>query len=135
MKEYYGGMLAMGATSFWEDFDIAWINGSSRIDAFPDPNTKDIHGDHGRFCYEGFRHSLCHGWSAGILAFLVEVVLGIRFSNGGKDICISPMPLGLTDIDASIPVGSGYLEYSYHDHKLKVTAPDDISVNTDSALS
>lgn len=135
LKEYYGGMLAMGATSFWEDFDIAWMDGSSRIDAFPDPNTKDIHGDHGRFCYEGFRHSLCHGWSAGILAFLVEVVLGIRFSNGGKNVCISPMPLGLTDIDASIPAGSGYLEYSYHDHKLKVTAPDDISVNTICALS
>lgn len=135
LKEYYGGMLAMGATSFWEDFDIAWMDGSSRIDVFPDPNTKDIHGDHGRFCYEGFRHSLCHGWSAGILAFMVDVVLGIRFSNGGKNICISPMPLGLTDIDASIPVGNGYLEYSYHDHKLNVTAPDDISVNTDSALS
>ena len=135
LKEYYGGMLAMGATSFWEDFDIAWIDGSSRIDAFPVPNTKDIHGDHGRFCYEGFRHSLCHGWSAGILTFIVEVVLGIRFFDGGKRISVSPMPLGLSDIDASIPVGNGYLEFSFHNHKLNVTVPNGVSVDIQPPIS
>lgn len=129
LKDYYGGMLAMGATSFWEDFDIAWMDGSRRIDAFPTSNTKDIHGDHGRFCYEGFRHSLCHGWSAGILAFLVEKVLGIQFSDGGKTVTVSPAPLGLTDIDASIPVGNGYLHFSFHNKKLEVNVPKDISLH------
>lgn len=72
MKEYYGGMIDKGATTFWEDFDIDWVEGSGRIDCFPRKNEKDIHGDYGRHCYEGFRHSLCHAWSSGIIKFIAE---------------------------------------------------------------
>lgn len=72
MKEYYGAMLDKGATSFWEDFDIEWAKGSCRIDEFPKSCEKDIHGDFGAFCYKGFRHSLCHGWSAGVIQFIKE---------------------------------------------------------------
>lgn len=72
MKEYYGGMLEKGATTFFEDFDIEWMENSSRIDRFPKKGQKDIHGDFGRFCYTGFRHSLCHGWSAGVITFIEE---------------------------------------------------------------
>ncbi len=72
MKEYFGAMLDKGATTFWEDFDIQWAENSSRIDEFPKEGEKDIHGDFGAFCYQGFRHSLCHGWSAGVIGFLKE---------------------------------------------------------------
>lgn len=72
IKQYYGGMLSRGATTFWEDFDIRWLENSGRIDTFPKPGEKDLHGDYGAFCYEGFRHSLCHGWAAGVLAFVIE---------------------------------------------------------------
>ncbi len=72
MKEYYGGMLDKGATTFWEDFDVAWCENSGRIDEFPNKGEKDIHGDFGAFCYKGFRHSLCHGWSAGVIGFMKE---------------------------------------------------------------
>ena len=72
MKEYYGGMLDKGATTFWEDFDIEWVRNSCRIDEFPKSGQKDIHGDFGAYCYKGFRHSLCHGWSAGVLTFIEE---------------------------------------------------------------
>ncbi len=72
MKEYYGAMLSRGATSFWEDFNMDWLEGSGRIDAYPEEGQKDIHGDYGAFCYEGFRHSLCHGWSAGVIPFIKE---------------------------------------------------------------
>ena len=72
MKEYYGAMLDKGATTFWEDFDLAWVEGSGRIDEFPQNGEKDIHGDYGAYCYVGFRHSLCHGWSAGVIAFMKE---------------------------------------------------------------
>jgi hypothetical protein len=72
MKEYYGAMLSRGATTFWEDFDMNWLEGSGRIDKLPKKNQKDIHGDYGAFCYEGFRHSLCHGWSAGVIPFIKE---------------------------------------------------------------
>ena len=72
LKEYYGGMLSRGATSFWEDFHIEWLEGSSRIDELPKKGEKDLHGDFGDYCYKGFRHSLCHGWSAGPVSFLLE---------------------------------------------------------------
>ena len=72
MKEYYGAMLDKGATTFWEDFDMNWVEGSGRIDAFTKEGEKDIHGDYGAYCYIGYRHSLCHGWSAGVIAFMQE---------------------------------------------------------------
>ena len=71
MKEYYGAMLDRGATTFWEDFNIEWLEGSGRIDEI-DPSKKDIHGDYGAHCYVGLRHSLCHGWSAGVAKFIKE---------------------------------------------------------------
>ena len=73
MKEYYGGMLEKGATTFWEDFNLEWMENSCRIDEFPKDGQKDIHGDFGAYCYKGFRHSLCHGWSAGVIAFIQEM--------------------------------------------------------------
>ena len=72
MKQYYGGMLDKGATTFWEDFDVEWTQGSGRIDAFPQRGEADIHADFGAYCYKGFRHSLCHGWAAGVIAFMKE---------------------------------------------------------------
>lgn len=72
MKEYYGAMLHKGATTFWEDYNLDWGENSCRIDEFPQEGQKDIHGDFGAYCYVGFRHSLCHGWSAGVLAFIKE---------------------------------------------------------------
>lgn len=78
VRDYWGGMLDMGATSFWEDFDLAWTNNCFRIDEMPVVGKKDIHGDYGDFCYKGFRHSLCHGWSSGPAVWCINRVLGIR---------------------------------------------------------
>ena len=74
LKEYYGAMLNKGATTFWEDFDISWAKNSCRIDEFPKEGEKDIHGDYGAHCYIGFRHSLCHGWSAGVIKFIKDEI-------------------------------------------------------------
>ena len=78
VRDYWGGMLDVGATSFWENFDLAWTNGCFRIDEMPVAGKKDIHGDYGEFCYPGFRHSLCHGWASGPAAWCIRHVLGIR---------------------------------------------------------
>ena len=73
MKEYYGAMLSLGATTFFEDFDMEWFNENPLpIDAFEEDGKKCFHADYGRFCYTNFRHSLCHGWSAGVLRFIEE---------------------------------------------------------------
>ena len=97
VRDYWGGMLDMGATSFWEDFNLAWTNNACRIDEMPVVGKKDIHGDYGEFCYKGFRHSLCHGWSSGPAAWCVNRVLGIRpLDVGCKTVEVKP---SLGDLD------------------------------------
>lgn len=72
LKTYYMGMLSRGATTFWEDFHLSWLEGSGRIDEMPRHGERDLHGDYGAFCYIGLRHSLCHAWSTGIIRYLAE---------------------------------------------------------------
>ena len=55
LKEYYGGMISRGETTFWENFDVEWLEGSGRIDELTLDNLLDLHGDFGEFCYKGFR--------------------------------------------------------------------------------
>ena len=91
VRDYWGAMLDVGATSFWEDFSLAWTNGCFRIDELPVAGRKDVHGDYGEFCYRGFRHSLCHGWSSGPAAWLIRHVLGIRPDGVGcKSVEVKP---------------------------------------------
>lgn len=83
IRSYWGGMLKMGATSFWEDFNVDWMQGSTRIDQLPQEGFKDIHGDFGAYCYIGYRHSLSHGWASGPTAWLSRHVLGVEVVNPG----------------------------------------------------
>lgn len=131
IKEYFGGMLARGATTFWEDFDLDWLNGSGRIDRLPLPGKRDLHGDYGKHCYIGFRHSLCHGWSSGVLAFIVESVFGIRITKGCKKIKICPNAAGLSFFEVNLPLPLGGLYVKYEDGRLAYTAPDGVEVCTE----
>ena len=137
MKEYFGGMLARGATTFWEDFDIQWLEGSGRIDEPTPKGKKDIHGDFGAYCYKGFRHSLCHGWASGAVPFLTECALGIRIMEPGyRKVCILPMDCGLKHIKGSIPTPYGDLkvEHFWKDGAVKtsVRVPEGIEILCDS---
>lgn len=113
LEEYYGTMLKMGATSFWEDFDIEWAENAFGIDKLPVDGKKDIHGDFGAFCYKGLRHSLCHGWSSGPVAFLAEDVLGIKpMAAGCKKIRISPDLGNLEFAKGTYPTPYGVIKVS-----------------------
>ena len=68
----------MGATTFWEDFNLDWMKNAGRIDEVVPEGMIDIHGDYGAYCYVKFRHSLCHGWASGPCPYLTNYVLGIR---------------------------------------------------------
>ena len=132
LKDYYGGMLDKGATSFWEDFDVEWIKDSGRIDDLPKDGQKDIHGDYGKFCYTGFRHSLCHGWSCGPIAFLTETVLGVHVSDGGRKITVEPSLCGLEFADGSIPTPYGKAEIRVRraggETEVGITAPKEVEI-------
>lgn len=109
IKEYFGAMISRGATTFWEDFHTDWLEGSGRIDELPKEGEKDIHGDYGAFCYQGFRHSLCHGWACGVLAFIVEYMIGLQIKNGGQMYEIMPYTMGVKEICAKLPLKEGWL--------------------------
>ena len=128
IKEYYGGMLSRGATSFWEDFDVDWLENSGRIDELTPEGVRDIHGDFGKHCYQQFRHSLCHGWSSGVYAFIAEYIVGVRITDGGKQVTVSPHPLGLSRIEATFPLPQGDLTVKIVDGVAAVVAPEGVAV-------
>lgn len=110
IREYWGAMLKLGATTFWEDFNLSWLPNASRIDELPKPGQKDIHGDYGAYCYVGFRHSLCHGWASGPTPWLTEHVLGIKVLEPGcKIIAIKPHLGDLQFAEGSFPTPYGVL--------------------------
>lgn len=134
MKEYYGGMLSVGATTFWEDFDTEWLKNASRIDELPKEGQVDIHGDYGAFCYVGFRHSFCHGWSAGVVPYLMETVVGVKtVGTGMKRIAIEPHMSGLKHIKAGLPTPYGVVEIEHTlmengEVKTVVNAPEGVEI-------
>lgn len=97
IRQFWGGMLKLGATTFWEDFDIQWMRNAAPIDEFPKEGQVDLHGTCGNYCYKGYRHSLCHGWSSGPTAWLTRYILGIEVvAPGCRIIHITP---NLCDLD------------------------------------
>lgn len=134
IRQYYGGMLSLGATTFWEDFDLRWCENATPIDELPQKGKIDVHGTYGDYCYKGYRHSLCHGWSSGITAFLCEQVLGIRVCEAGcKKIEIRPQLGDLNEAEGTFPTPYGVLSVRHKKCadgtvKTEYTAPAEIKV-------
>jgi len=114
IRQYWGGMLDAGATTFWEDFDLAWLDEAGRIDELVRPGKKDIHGDSGNYCYKGFRHSLCHGWASGPTPWLTEHVLGISIAAPGcKVVRITPHLADLAWAEGTFPAPQGVIRVKH----------------------
>ncbi len=112
IREYWGAMLNLGATTFWEDFNLDWLPNASRIDELVPEGKKDIHGD---YCYKGFRHSLCHGWASGPTPWLTEYVLGVQVMEPGcKVIKIEPQLGDLTFAEGTFPTPMGIATIKTH---------------------
>ena len=108
ISQYWGGMLDFGATTFWEDFDLAWTRDAGRIDEPVVPGKKDLHGDFGAYCYVGFRHSFCHGWAGGPTAWLSQHVLGITpVAPGCAQVKITPHLGRLAWAEGTYPTPQG----------------------------
>ena len=134
IRQYWGGMLDRGATTFWEDFDLAWLSDSGRIDAATPAGKKDLHADFGAYCYTGLRRSLCHGWAAGPTAWLSEHVLGVTPLAPGFDKAkVRPHWAGLDWARGSYPTPHGPITVELRrmtdgTPEVKVDAPKAIEV-------
>lgn len=111
IRNYWGPMLSLGATTFWEDFNVNWLDNASGIDQLVPEGKKDIHGDYGAFCYKGFRHSLAHGWASGPTPWLTQYVLGVNvMAPGCKIIKIEPHLGDLTYAEGTFPTPLGLVK-------------------------
>jgi alpha-L-rhamnosidase len=134
IMKYWGGMLDMGATTFWEDFNIEWMKNSARIDEFTPKGMNDIHGAFGAYSYISYRMSLCHGWSSGVTAWLTENVLGIKIVEPGcKILKIEPHLGNLDWVEGSFPTPLGVVKVKHtklRNGKIesKVDAPEAIKI-------
>jgi hypothetical protein len=70
MRQFWGGMIGEGATSFWEAYDVDWYK-------------EDFHSSLQADNRSGYFVSLAHGWSSGPTAWLMEEVLGIQPTGAG----------------------------------------------------
>ena len=115
ISDFWGAMLDLGATTFWEDFHTDWLTEDvTSIDEIVPEGKKDIHGDFGAYCYKGFRHSLCHGWASGPTAWLSEHVLGVEVVEPGcKVLRIRPHLGGLEWVKGAFPTPYGDVKISH----------------------
>lgn len=110
ISRFWGSMLDYGATTFWEDFNLDWLDNAARIDELVPAGKKDLHGDYGDHCYLGFRHSLCHGWASGPTAWLSRHVLGIQpVAAGFSQVQITPHLGSLDWVEGTYPTPHGII--------------------------
>lgn len=135
IRTFWGAMLDLGATTFWEDFNIDWLNEDvARIDELVPDGKKDIHGDFGAYCYKGFRHSLCHGWASGPTTWLSRYVLGVEVIEPGcKTVRIAPHLGDLDWAEGTFPTPYGDIHISHEkdvDGKVrsKIKAPKGVRI-------
>ena len=125
-SKYWGRMLDLGATTFWEDFNYKDGENAARIDEIVPEGKFDIHADGGAWCYVGLRHSFCHGWASGPTTWLSRHVLGIEpVGVGFRQVRIEPHLGDLQWASGTFPTPYGVISVR-HEKKADGTVSSDI---------
>ena len=104
MKDYWGGMLKLGATSFWELYD-------------PKVTGAQHYAMYGR----DFGKSLCHAWGASPLYLLGKYYLGVKpDSPGYATYTVEPQLGGLQWMQGKVPTPSGDVELYVNAKQIKI---------------
>lgn len=134
ISDYWGAMLDLGATTFWENFNYEERHNAIGIDDMPDTTKFNIHSDSGDHCYIGLRASLCHGWASGPTSWLTKYVLGIHVVEpGSKTIRITPHLGDLEFADGTFPTPYGvvsvrHTKLSDDSISSEVDAPEEVKI-------
>ena len=114
MSDYWGAMLDLGATTFWEDLNYAEALKAARIDEQVPDGAYDYHASSGAYCYKGHRHSFCHGWASGPTSWLSQYVLGITpLEPGCRKVAIKPHLGKLKWAEGSFPTPYGVIRVKH----------------------
>ncbi len=120
IRTYWGGMLAEGATSFWESYDLRWPKTNPHLSLQADGTS-------------GYFVSMAHGWSSGPTAWLTENVLGIVPASPGYDtVNIRPDLLGLDYANGSVPTPHGTISIHIDEEKgVELDLPAGVTANVE----
>lgn len=106
VRGYWGGMLELGATTIWEEFD-------PRQDF---PRHLAMYG-------QKYGKSLCHAWGAGPIYLLGSYVMGLEpTSPGYATFRVAPDAEVLSDFSGSLPLPDGHVEIALAGGHVRVTA-------------
>jgi hypothetical protein len=104
IRNYWGGMLELGATSFWEKYDPAQ-SGTEHWSMYARPYGK----------------SLCHAWGASPIYLLGKYFAGIRpTSPGYATYTVEPVLVGLEWFETTVPTPQGEIQLYVSRNRLKV---------------
>lgn len=114
LRDYWGGMLAEGATSFWESYDLRWPKSNYHLSLEADGTS-------------GYFVSLAHGWSSGPLPWISENILGIRpTAPGYAAVELRPNLLGLAYARGSVATPHGPIRLSLDSKTLSIDLPEGV---------
>ena len=104
IKEYWGGMLQKGATSFWERY-------------VEDEEEPECYAMYDR----KYGKSLCHAWGATPIYLLGKYYIGIKpTALGFKTFECCPRIDLLNNFEATLPIGRGKIEIKNHSNICEV---------------
>ncbi|TJY67952.1 alpha-rhamnosidase [Sphingobacterium alkalisoli] len=107
MKSYWGGMLKLGATTFWEEFN-------------PAKSGAEHYTMYGR----EFGKSLCHSWGASPIYLLGKYYLGVKPTSAGYQTYeIDPYLASLQWMEGKVPTPAGEIDLYVSEKKIKVKSP------------
>ena len=108
IREYWGGMLREGATSFWEKY-VPSENGAEHLAMYGRPYGK----------------SLCHAWGASPVYLLGKYYLGVRPTKPGyEEFEVRPNLGNLDWIEGDVPTPNGMIHVEMNRHEIKVRATE-----------
>lgn len=102
VKRYWGEMLKLGATTFWERFD-------------PSQKGSEHYAMYGR----KYGKSLCHSWGAGPVYIIGRYVAGLKTHGADGKFLLAPYLSELT-FNCTLPLAEGYIEIGYDGNRLTV---------------
>lgn len=114
LKNYWGGMIDAGASTFWEGFDISKTG-----------------KEHSAFYNRPFGKSLCHAWSSGPLFLLSQEIFGLRpTAPGWERFSVNSREINIDWVSISQPTPYGNIEINYNSGTLSVSFPAGTSLET-----
>lgn len=109
LNSYWGGMLRLGATTIWEEFD---------------PTKKGI--EHYEMYGGKYEKSLCHAWGASPIYLLGKYALGVYPTGVGyKTYEVKPNLMCFGNIEGTVPTPNGDIFVSLDKEKCEVLSPFD----------